>query len=839
MGFSAPSARQVYEYVLRLDDSPRALTDRFGWSVLLVGGYAEVAQEFLYKYGLDLCARTADRVRFVFFADVDGGGALTARRAARRRGGLLGAVLRGLRLDFRDRGWDVLRPDSLDPVVSEEDFAARVERWNRRVLPGAHAGLEFAQRLGIGRHVPCLVVFTDIGDLGVHVLPFEEIGADEAYRRVRAWIDEFYEVNHDVLARWTRIEQQVARLVSALAGSLWAVREWPTHQRAAWRELRAVAALAAAPPGDLAALDEVLAGEARLPASLRDELAMCRRRLSAAADRLAAAERMTAAAGELAATDDNRVLRRVLGRLTGDAPLRLLLDPDAASALAAARAVFVRDDVAELRNWRQDNGKLFAMPVFTAARQSWRWIAEQGRLPRETPARHRQRDFSAFNTALAAQPLARPSGEIADAVLAALAAHHGVTDEGEWRTATAGFRAHLVDAVDRLKSGAPADFTLVGHCLPFVAPPPRSADGPRARRRDELVRALRRSADRQVVAAHERETVLAAVPVLAEGHRAELEARLATAAPPELTGGAAVAELTDLVAVLDEYDDAVRSVVHPHLSDPELVPVAGRVADAAGLADRPRPADRLRPRAAWTVETYRRLARERPTWRTRTPADVLADALVGLRRDGGGEPRDALRALGVDDLAVVAQRLGVTAGGPPERVRAAVLTAVGMAVEDDPLGPTDVAAVRRLARKVADAEFDVFMAHHSVDKPAVRELCDLLRRHGVHPWLDVEQVRPGTWFQDVIAAAIRTARTAAVCVGPNGVGGWQSLEVRTFVERCVSEGVPVIPVLLPGVAEVPAGLPFLRQLDAVRFERSVREAEPLRRLLWGVTGERP
>lgn len=67
MGFCALSAENVYRHVLRLDGQSRSLTDRFGWSILMVGDYQEVCREFLLKYCLDLCSRTADRVRFVFF----------------------------------------------------------------------------------------------------------------------------------------------------------------------------------------------------------------------------------------------------------------------------------------------------------------------------------------------------------------------------------------------------------------------------------------------------------------------------------------------------------------------------------------------------------------------------------------------------------------------------------------------------------------------------------------------------------------------------------------------------------------------------------------------------
>ena len=42
-------------------------------------------------------------------------------------------------------------------------------------------------------------------------------------------------------------------------------------------------------------------------------------------------------------------------------------------------------------------------------------------------------------------------------------------------------------------------------------------------------------------------------------------------------------------------------------------------------------------------------------------------------------------------------------------------------------------------------------------------------------------------------------RTAVVFVGPKGLGPWQKLEVRAFIDRCVAGQVHVLPVLLPDV----------------------------------------
>jgi hypothetical protein len=38
------------------------------------------------------------------------------------------------------------------------------------------------------------------------------------------------------------------------------------------------------------------------------------------------------------------------------------------------------------------------------------------------------------------------------------------------------------------------------------------------------------------------------------------------------------------------------------------------------------------------------------------------------------------------------------------------------------------------------------------------------------------------------------------------LGRWQALELQTFISQCVERNIPVIPVLLLGVAEIPENL---------------------------------
>jgi hypothetical protein len=134
--------------------------------------------------------------------------------------------------------------------------------------------------------------------------------------------------------------------------------------------------------------------------------------------------------------------------------------------------------------------------------------------------------------------------------------------------------------------------------------------------------------------------------------------------------------------------------------------------------------------------------------------------------------------------------------------------------------------------------FDLFLAHNSQDKPAVRSIAQQLENRGVSVWLDEKEIPPGQLFQDYIQKALPSAKTVAVFVGPTGLGRWQSLELRSAISRAVESGIPVIPVFLPNAKDVSADLPFLMEFNHVRF-RSLDDKAALERLVWGTKLGKP
>jgi hypothetical protein len=140
--------------------------------------------------------------------------------------------------------------------------------------------------------------------------------------------------------------------------------------------------------------------------------------------------------------------------------------------------------------------------------------------------------------------------------------------------------------------------------------------------------------------------------------------------------------------------------------------------------------------------------------------------------------------------------------------------------------------------ETAAKRFDVFLAHNSKDKTFVGRVAYYLRRRGIVPWIDQDQIAPGHQFQQQLQHAICKVSAAAIFIGPHGVGPWQNFELQSFVAICVKKKIPVIPVLLPGQKAIPRRLPFLNNLNYVTFKNRAGEKTALDQLSWGITGQK-
>ena len=145
-------------------------------------------------------------------------------------------------------------------------------------------------------------------------------------------------------------------------------------------------------------------------------------------------------------------------------------------------------------------------------------------------------------------------------------------------------------------------------------------------------------------------------------------------------------------------------------------------------------------------------------------------------------------------------------------------------------------------------KYDVFLSHHSGDKPDVEKLAHALEKQGFRTWLDKWNLVAGDAWQPALEQALLESKACAVFIGTSGLGPWQNQEMRLAIQRQAESRQTqtenpfrVIPVLLPGAtrgdrAKLP---PFLTANTWVEFspERNVDEdLVALERLIAGLKG---
>jgi hypothetical protein len=140
-----------------------------------------------------------------------------------------------------------------------------------------------------------------------------------------------------------------------------------------------------------------------------------------------------------------------------------------------------------------------------------------------------------------------------------------------------------------------------------------------------------------------------------------------------------------------------------------------------------------------------------------------------------------------------------------------------------------------LQRKIDAQAFDVFLCYNRQDKLVVRGIAEQLKLHGVLPWFDEWELRPGLPWQRLLEQQIARIRTAAVFISQNDIAPWQHMEIAVLLSQFTERGCPIIPVLLSDTLTRPELPLFLRVMTWVDFRLS--DPDPMQQLLWGITGE--
>jgi hypothetical protein len=139
--------------------------------------------------------------------------------------------------------------------------------------------------------------------------------------------------------------------------------------------------------------------------------------------------------------------------------------------------------------------------------------------------------------------------------------------------------------------------------------------------------------------------------------------------------------------------------------------------------------------------------------------------------------------------------------------------------------------------------YDVFLSHHSSDKPLVEIIAARLEDEaGLKPFLDKWHLVPGEAWEEELEEALDKSATCAVFLGPSALGAWHNEEMRAALdERVRNKSFRVVPILLPGAEpKDKSTLPrFLRRLTWVDFRAGLGDQEAFHRLVAGIKGLPP
>jgi hypothetical protein len=149
----------------------------------------------------------------------------------------------------------------------------------------------------------------------------------------------------------------------------------------------------------------------------------------------------------------------------------------------------------------------------------------------------------------------------------------------------------------------------------------------------------------------------------------------------------------------------------------------------------------------------------------------------------------------------------------------------------------NIQTAQSTAEEMTEQLFDVFLAHNSVDQPQVRVIAKKLRERGLIPWLDEEQINAGNTSLEAIQNGLSQSKSAVFFIGLRGSGKWQgNLELPAIASLVLESKIRVIPVLLPGVQEIPqtSEYLFLKTKTWISLE-SIDNTEAIEQIQKGIT----
>jgi hypothetical protein len=178
---------------------------------------------------------------------------------------------------------------------------------------------------------------------------------------------------------------------------------------------------------------------------------------------------------------------------------------------------------------------------------------------------------------------------------------------------------------------------------------------------------------------------------------------------------------------------------------------------------------------------------------------------------------------------------GTSAGKAADDAAAAALPQEVTADRKVTAVDSTMTVIQRTSPADPGESFDVFLSYNRADQAAVEGIAQQLKKLGLNPWYDRWCLRPGLPWMEEIEQQIERIRSAAVFIGQEGVGPWQSIEQESLLREFRKRRCPVIPVLLADSGEAPKLPVFLEGMTWVDLGR---DPDPMGSLVWGITGKR-
>jgi hypothetical protein len=949
MGYHVPNADAVYQYIFR-SDSGKKLTDGFGWSILFINDNSDTCREFLTKYGLELCYRTADRIRFVFFSGLESNEIEKINRHGYFSGNTpyLANIIKTAtqwmfpkrKYDWERDPWEEYRPDNFYPLSSHEKIKRHIdmECEIHTAMPGSEEALKFAQRLGIGRFVPCFLFFSDINKETIYLLPAASKNPAQLFTHVRRLIDSFYEFNNLVLTRWHKIEDEIETTSRALESSLYKVDNWKNEQNETWEALQKISRYSnqLSETGFDINLFEKMGSDRSLPWELRNFIGSCLHKLKLQEKVKTVSKEIKVWMNDLKEEPITKFNSNYFSKFPLD--IAIPIESQIADLLQKAKEILKPSSESisiekKLINWWRFNGGVpISRGQYNKYRVDWASFSKTkyNKSAIGNVAEILRNEYQIISDTALSLPITSSPEFASDEIILKLANHLGIlTEDREWNSSFDNFKSFLIKYYEQLKTSLPVEIKEiatklslnfswkdciptfeqrqkfgVNNChrqLPLIDKAVHQLNVERENvnkgiqskinlEKQQIVEKLDNAINNWLLSVElieaDKQSLASTLNAMFSAFRQKLEDKvfqsLKGLSSIRYPGGKFSPEqTTQLLNLLEEYHTAKEEIVFPFENDPDVLRVGLTtslpIAAGVGINHKRSAVTEARDKLTKSVSRVEKSMGEWDSTKLemslQTPSGRLCvslkkilgperwdDLLASLNRDSVEGVIKALSTkqeiiklfnrLSVQELLALENDLYTGRNRDLTNVAAtkdalfeSILLAISLQYSEGGLTDAEnamklVNRLDELKKKIEQDEFDVFLAHNSDDKLSILELGEKLRTKGIYPWIDVEQVQPGRWFQDVLQSAIRKVRTAAIVIGTSGIGKWQAVEMRAFLSRCVESGIPLIPVLLPGVTKIPDELSFLRELNLVQFADQLNDENAIARLVWGITGKK-